>query len=109
MLINRRQALVSMALTALSGVAWSLPGPVRRTLWKGAQPSLRTYQTLVEETVDERLREDLARLAPRAYSEEGIPVFLACVNLVPEKALGQGAKVSLTPLSGNLASSFRRR
>ena len=63
---------------------------------------------LLDKTVDDRLREDLARLAPRVYSEEGIPVFLACVNLVPAKTSHPPAKVTLTPLSAALALTFHR-
>ena len=58
--------------------------------------------------VEDRLREDLARLAPRVYSEEGIPVFLACVNLVPAKLSHDSAKSTLPPLGAALASNLHR-
>ncbi len=58
--------------------------------------------------IDERLRGDLARLAPRVYSEEGIPVFLACVNLVPATGLRQPPAATLNPLSAALAATLHR-
>ena len=61
-----------------------------------------------EQTIDDRLRKDIARLKPRVYSEDGIPVFLACENLVPVKASQTPAKVELTAMNSALASAFHR-
>jgi hypothetical protein len=52
------------------------------------------------------LREDLARMgATREYSEEGVPVFLACVDLVAEQAGKSGAPA--TPFSAQIAANLR--
>ena len=77
-------------------------------LWEGKRPSLNAFNSWTEDTIEDRLRADLASLAPRAYSEEGVPMFLACVNLVPAVISHQVPKVTLTPLSAALASTLRR-
>ena len=106
LLLSRRQALVSIGLAAFHGAARSLSKRFRPALWRGTSPA---SDTGTDGTVDARLRADLARLAPRAYSEEGIPMFLSCVNLVPVKMSHQVPKVTLTPLSAALASALRVR
>lgn len=108
LLFNRRQALISIGVAALRGVGWSLPRPIRPLLWEGAHPSLQSSETPLDASIDNRLRDDLARLAPRVYSEEGIPVFLACVNLVPARGSRLPSRPALSPLSGALASSLQR-
>ncbi len=108
MLINRRQALISLGVAWCRGVMWSLPRPVRPAPWEETPLRSDRFETPPESAVDMRLREDLARLAPRIYSEEGIPVFLACMNMVPARTLHKPAKVTLPPLSAALASAFHR-
>ncbi len=60
------------------------------------------------ENPGDRLRADLERLAGRVYSEEGIPMFLACEDLASGIDAGQSAAVTLTPLNEDLASAFSR-
>ena len=108
MLVNRRQALLSIGLAAFHGVAWSLPRPFRPALWEGTNPDFGPFESSIDDTIDDRLRADLARLAPRAYSEEGIPMFLACVNLVTASTSHQIPKITLNPLSAALSSTLRR-
>ena len=56
---------------------------------------------------DADLRDDLARMGtPREDSEVGVPVFLACVDLVAEKAGKPGAPA--TPFSAQIATDLRR-
>ena len=98
-LINRRVALVSLGVAALSGVARAISRPLRL---------LQSSSAPAKTTLDDLLREDLARLAPRAYSEEGIPVFLACENLVADKTSRAPGKVALTPTNTALASAVHR-
>lgn len=73
----------------------------------GTQPENAVPKDAAKDAVDDRLRQDLVRLAPRAYSEEGIPVFLACEDLVVDKS-SQKSTVTLTPFSAALASDFRK-
>ncbi len=106
--MNRRSALITIGLTALSGVANSVSRPLRLleaqvTLDK-ALPAGRKSKSSVEE----RLRKDLDRLKPRAYSEEGIPMFLGCEDLAKSKSSHGAAKVTLTAMNAALASELRR-
>lgn len=56
---------------------------------------------------DADLRDDLARMGtPREDSEVGVPVFIACVDLVAEKA-GKPAAPA-TPFSAQIAADLRR-
>lgn len=106
--ISRRQALGSIGLAAFSGVAWPVQHPLVSRLRQSTETSTDGLLFPLEDAVEDRLREDLARLAPRVYSEEGIPVFLACLNLVPARTTSQPAKVSPPAFSGELASTFER-
>ena len=55
---------------------------------------------------DRELKEDLARLGAHEYSDEGIPVFLACVDLVAETSGHVTAQPS--SLSKSVGSHIRR-
>lgn len=103
--MNRRGALVTIGLTAFGGVAWSISRP----LLLGAEltdANFTPFGTESSNALDDRLSKDIAHLSPRVYSEEGIPVFLACENLVPTSP--QPAKVALTPMNTALAAAFHR-
>ncbi|MDP9066269.1 MAG: hypothetical protein M3O06_10440 [Pseudomonadota bacterium] len=104
-MITRRGTLVAMAGATLSAVssngALARLIPSDRTPTPGAAPA-----EAGREALDERLRRDLARLAPRAYSEEGVPVFLACEDLAanphPPRPIG-----SLPSFNSRFAVDFR--
>jgi hypothetical protein len=58
-------------------------------------------------TAQDSMKEDLARLGGHVYSEEGIPMFLACENL----AAGQTSRDRGTPpsaLNEKIATAFHR-
>ena len=58
------------------------------------------------EAVEKALRADLARFKSRVYSEEGVPVFLACEDLAAVKA---GSPAVPTPaFSQRFATDFRK-
>ena len=79
MVINRRGALLAITLAALGRAG-------RGLTWVGARGAHRNsdlFETQAVDSADDRLRNDLSRLAGRVYSEEGIPMVLACENLVP--------------------------
>ena len=105
--MNRRKALVTIGLTVFNGVAWSITRP-RLFLSTLAQAGVATPSTASEQAVENRLEQDLASLRPLIYSEEGIPMFLGCENLVPVKASHQPARIALTSTNKALASAFRR-
>ena len=62
--MNRRDSL-----RILAGAIWA--AGLTRAVAHGASAS----------ELEEKLKRDVERLAPRVYSDEGIPVFLACVDL----------------------------
>ena len=107
-MINRRGALAAMAaatfgaVPASAAVAKILQSDPAQT--QGA-PSGNPPKDAIQDAVQDRLRQDVARLAPRAYSEEGVPVFLACEDLAADKAL-RGPKVPVTPFNTSVASDF---
>ena len=54
------------------------------------------------------VRADTDRLAARLNSEEGIPMFLACENLVENETAEESEPLTLTTLNEDLAAAFRR-
>ncbi len=104
-MMNRREALLGMGAAALgASVSSATPlGP----LFPGVPGDQTTGDQATKganDAVDGRLRKDIDRLSPRVNSEEGVPVFLACVNLVGNKA----TPASLTTLNAAVAAEFRR-
>lgn len=100
-MINRRTTLLGLAAacgTAISSTA----------LGRFADVASRAPAAGVPTPAGEaELRDDLARMsAPHALSEEGVPVFLACVDVVAEQA-GK-TRTSATPFSAQIASDLRR-
>ena len=108
-MMNRRGALAAMAAATCGAVSSS--AAIARILRSPQGVTSAAASTLpngaLKDAVDERLRKDLARLAPREYSEEGIPVFLACEDLVTEKTTPNAAR-TLTPFNAALAADFRK-
>ena len=108
MLVNRRQVLVSFGLTSCSEMAWPLNHLLRPFIPEQTSSQTQGVERPTGDEVGDRLQQDLKRLAPRAYSEEGIPVFLATVNLVRVGTTQPSSDASPTALSATLASEFRR-
>jgi hypothetical protein len=104
-MMNRRDALLAISASVLGGIRPLQPAWVQ--LFQSAVIGGQAAQppaTSVQDAVDDRLRKDIARLGPREYSEEGIPVFLACENLAASK----NASVKLTAFNAALAAEFRK-
>jgi hypothetical protein len=104
--MNRRKALATIGLTAFSGVAWSLTR-LRLLPAKLKQASSPATGTPSNQAIEDRLRRDLASRSQRINSEEGIAMFLACEDLVPDTS-HEPAKVALTAMNTSLASAFER-
>ncbi len=105
--MNRRGALVTLGLTALGGVAWSITRP-RLLAAALAHPSLAALDTPAQQALDDRLREDIALRSQRINSDEGIAMFLVCENLVPDKSSHMPPKPALTAMNAALASAVQR-
>jgi hypothetical protein len=100
-MINRRSALAAIAVAALGGVRPLIAGPFP-FIQSSAAPVKDSTQH-VSDDVESRLRADLDQLAKRAYSEDGVPVFLACVDLAP----GKNGACELTAFNASLAKALR--
>ena len=105
-MMNRREAIVVLGAAALSAaVAPAIP--LRSLLPAGQDSAAATPSpaALSNAEIDKRLRADLQHLSPRVNSEEGVPVFLACVNLLDSQST---PAVAATPLiSPNAAIAGR--
>jgi hypothetical protein len=98
--INRRTTLLALAAACGTGLSHAALGRIvdaARTAATGNPPA---------PAGEADLRADLARVGKHEYSEEGIPMFLACVDEVAEQA----GKPAAAPnaLSAQLASDLRR-
>ena len=107
-MMNRRGALAAMAAATYGAV--SSNAAIARLLrstqaLQGAVAGAVPKDDL-KPAVDARLREDLARLTPREYSEEGIPVFLACEDLVVQTMPRSPA--TITSFNAALVADFRK-
>ena len=109
-MMNRRAALAAIA-AATFGAAPSGSALVRLLQSGQAKTQGAAFgnqpKDPVKDAIDDRLRQDLARLAPRANSEEGIPVLLACEDLVVDRT-SQKSTVMLTAFNTVLASDFHK-
>ncbi len=106
-MINRRGAIVAMGAAAIGAVP-SNSKLVRLLQWAVTQAERGSHaaQTdAADKAIDDRLRQDLA--SPTAYSEEGVPVFLACEDLVSGKNSPK-ANAALTAFNATLASELRK-
>ena len=112
--MNRREALVTLGLTTLSGVArsqsWtnSWSGTSRLLQAAMAPASAPATVTPADQAVDDRLREDMEHLSSRVNSEEGIQMILACENLVPDRRTHRVPAPALMPLNAALAAAMHR-
>ena len=93
--IYRRKMLVAMLGVWGAGASFLSFG----------RPSPPNQPHSVADPVEKSLREDLARLGSRAYSDEGIPVFLACEDRVA--ATMQRPPAQPSALSQTVASDLR--
>ena len=85
-MINRRQAIVAIGVAALSGGG-----------------SFTVSGVDLPGATDDTLHADLARMGSRVYSEEGVPMFLACQN-----PAGHGTAPVPSALNRKVAAAFHR-
>src|SRR5215510_7686585 len=76
-MISRREGLIRVALGMLAS-CWAF---ISCAPWRRNSRASTVGQTNAK-SLAEALERDLSRLSQRAYSEQGIPVFLVCENLV---------------------------
>ena len=99
-MINRRTTLFGIAAACGTGLSQAALGR-----FADAGPTVPAAGG-TKPAGEAELRDDLARMSsPHELSEEGVPVFLACVDVVAEKAGKKGP--SPTPFSAQIASDLR--
>ncbi len=107
-MMNRRKALVVISASMLGGVAPASSSIIRlpgSSLFGTPDPTPGS-QSDTAHSADDRLRKDLAAIDARVNSEEGVPVFLSCVNLVVNNTLQKPPPVTLTGLNRAIAAEF---
>lgn len=100
-MMNRRKALGLMATTAAGG--FGIMNSKLNAFGQAAAGNPQPSPNDTSQADDDSLRKDLARMAPRADSEEGVPVLLACQDLVAEKKWAR-----TTATNAAIAAEFRR-
>ena len=100
-MINRREALLGMGAVVLGA---AIP-------WNSALASLLEQPAAGENSdgaIDQRLRQQLAVMSKRANSEEGVPVILACVDMVPVKGTNKPPVPRLSPWNNTINAEFKQ-
>ncbi len=111
-MMDRRRALVKMCAAMIGVVSSSSSafGSILRGNLAGSQSAISSIapKEATDDAFDDRLRSDIARIAPRANSEEGVPVILACENLVTSKTSSKAKSVQLTTFNAAVVAEFRK-
>ncbi len=106
-MINRRGALVAIGLAGFGRIDWLISAKHRLRGLQGAQTSFTAFGAELVNANEDKVSADLARLGAHVYSEEGIPMFLACENLAPI-GTSPARPPSPSALNKKVASAFQR-
>ncbi len=106
-MISRRGALISIGVAVLGGVECLISRSYRPRQMSVAHNSLTAFGAELASPADDSLSADLARLQGRVYSEEGIPMFLACENLAASHTPPEHEPFP-SALNKKVASAFHR-
>ncbi|MFN2974413.1 hypothetical protein [Terriglobus aquaticus] len=102
--MNRRAMLTLFGKSAVAGVAWS--SSLTRTPLAGVVASLTPVaQQTASSTYDTQLQDAMTRLSSRVYSEEGIPMILACEDLTASHPV---APLYSKPTNDRVAPAFQQ-
>ncbi len=80
-MINRRAALAIFSKTMVAGAGWMIAGPAHSSRFHFIVTSTPVTQAQASSTYETLVQADMAMLSKRVYSEEGIPMILACEDL----------------------------
>lgn len=100
-MVNRRTTVLAMIGTGLSCVTMGRVLGAERT-----PPNRPASPEPPATAADRELKDDLAKMGAHEYSDEGIPVFLACVDLAAQHAGKPPAPP--TEFSALVAANLRR-
>ena len=106
-MLNRRGALVAIGIAAFGGVEWCISKGRQVSRLTGERKSFTAFGAELPNTADDNLHADLARMGSRVYSEEGVAMFLACVN-VPAVGTSPEQAPAASAMNQKVASAFHR-
>lgn len=102
--MNRRALLVMFGKTAAASFAFG-SGPLRTPLAAIVRSATPTAGQTTSATYDTQLQAAMDILAKRVYSEEGIPMILACEDLTAKTPV---QPVYSRPMNDAIASAFQK-
>ena len=104
-MISRRGAIVAIAAATFGRLGSLMCMGRQLRPHDGANSFISSDAQLVDKR-DDSLSAALNSLGTRVYSEEGIPMFLACENVGPNQTSPEHSLMPTTPLNQMLASAF---
>ena len=107
MQLTRRKAILGMSVAAAATAISSNSGVVGWLRPILAEAGSLSDAGAAEQSLDEHLRRELAAMASREDSEEGVPVLLACINQVADIRTHKVPPAKLTPWNASVAVAMR--
>ena len=101
-MMDRRRMLSVCIRGIVGGAAWLRAGCFPMPLFGKVHPLALSAEPEVDSVFDQHLLADMKRLGTRVYSEEGIPMILACEDLTG----GSRASLPLTPMNVAVSQAF---
>jgi hypothetical protein len=105
-MMNRREAIIKLGVGGIGVAAIHSATPASALV--GIFESGLPMGQAANADLDDRLRKEIAEQSSRSTSEEGVPMFLICVDQVMDKSTGKAPSVAPTALSAAIAAQFRR-
>lgn len=102
--MDRRTLLSVFGKSMVTGAGWFNPGLTRFAFFDLSTSVVPVVLPATESTFEAQLQADMTRLATRVYSEEGIPMILACEDLTAKKPVVPASKA----MNAAMAPAFHR-
>ncbi len=102
--MNRRAALAIFGKTMAAGIGWVNSTPMQSSFLNGVTSFTPIALAQTSSTYETQLQADMTRLATRVYSEEGIPMILACEDLTAKKPVVPAS----TAMNAAVAPAFQK-
>ena len=103
-MMSRRAALSLFGKTAIAGAGWMIAGPAYPSPFRAVVTTTPAAQAQVSSTYESQVQADMAMLAKRVYSEEGIPMILACEDLTAKAPVKPASRA----INDAIAPAFER-
>ena len=103
-MMNRRAALAIISKTMAAGVGWVSSTPMQSSFLNAVTSMTPVAFAQTTGTYEAQLQADMTRLALRVYSEEGIPMILACEDLTAKKPVVPASKA----MNAAIAPAFQK-